>query len=50
MSRAGKAAGLVSVVFIFLENFWNEFQHKSVCFSFIATFNMYIRKQYRKVR
>lgn len=36
--------------FKFLENFWNEFQHKSICFSFIATFNTYIRKQYRKVR
>lgn len=34
----------------FLGKFWNEFQHKSICFSFIATFNMYIRKQYRKVR
>lgn len=30
--------------------FWNEFQHKSICFSFIVTFNTYIRKQYRKVR
>lgn len=50
LSRAGKAACLVSVVIIFLENFWNEFQHKSICFSFIATFNTYTRKQYRKVR